>query len=181
VVDEPDAIWTFWQGVQDVPGLEDEFPNGPPTSVIAHRGCRIVLRFAPGDITAEGDVQEMRILPGSSPLKPKMLRQFAPNAEVYLALARAKMRQWAPGEAPEARLEKLASAIQALREIAGPGRGLPEDFYPTIAATYEAFVAEGEPHPIKALGEKHHVTISAASRWVKEARRRGYLPEKQES
>ena len=34
---------------------------------------------------------------------------------------------------------------------------------------------EGEPHPVKALSEFHHVTISAASRWVKEARRRGYI------
>jgi len=36
-------------------------------------------------------------------------------------------------------------------------------------------VSEGEAHPVKALGEIHHVTISAASRWVKEARRRGYV------
>ena len=51
-------------------------------------------------------------------------------------------------------------------------------FYRTIATTYESLVAEGEPHPVKALSENNHVTISAASRWVNEARQRGYLPEK---
>jgi hypothetical protein len=173
---EPDGVWCLRAG------LEDEFPNGPPTVVITHRGVRLVLRFAPGDITAEGDVQELRLLPDTETLKPKVLRQFAPNADVYLAFARAAMRKPDPeAGTPEARYQKFADAAAALRQIAGPGRGLTDEFYRTIATNFEALVAEGEPHPVKALGENNHVTISAASRWVKEARRRGYLPEKAEA
>jgi hypothetical protein len=44
---------------------------------------------------------------------------------------------------------------------------------------YEALVADGEKHPVKTLAEKHNVTISAASHWLREARRRGLLPEKE--
>jgi hypothetical protein len=52
---------------------------------------------------------------------------------------------------------------------------IPPDFYWVIAANYRALVAGGEPHPVKALAAQHHVTISAASRWLKEARRRGLV------
>jgi hypothetical protein len=55
---------------------------------------------------------------------------------------------------------------------------LTDEFYKHIAASYDALVSGGEAYPIKALGEKHHVTIGAASRWVTEARRRGLIPEK---
>jgi len=172
MADEPDGVWTRPHG------LEDEFPNGPPTAVIKHRGCRLVLRFAPGDFAAEGEVQELRLLPDTKTLEPRVLRQFAPQAELYLAFARAAMRKWWPEESPDTRRKNLAAAADALRQIAGPGRGLTDEFYRTIATSYEALIAEGEAHPVKTLSENNHVTISAASRWVKEARRRGYLPEK---
>jgi hypothetical protein len=178
MADEPDGVWTYYTGVADVPGMEDDFPDGPPTVVIKHRGLRLVLRFAPGDFAAEGDVQELRLLPDAEALRSKALRRFAPAAELYLAFARAHLRKWGPEGTPETRRENLAAAADALREIAGPGRGLTDEFYRTIATTYEALVAEGEPHPVKALSENNHVTISAASRWVKEARRRRYLPKK---
>jgi hypothetical protein len=159
-------------------GLESEFPNGPPTTVITDRGCRLVLRFGKGDRTGEGDLQELRLLPGDETLKPRVLRRFAPQAELYLAYSRAALRVMGPEGTPRSRREKLRSAADALREIAGPGRSLPPWFYEQIAEEYRALVAEGEPHPIKTLGENHHVTISAASHWVKEARRRGHLPER---
>jgi hypothetical protein len=159
-------------------GLEEEFPEGPPTAVIAHRGCQLILRFADGGLLGEGDVQELRLLPDTETLKPRVLRQFAPQAEFYLAYARAAMRILKPEETAEKRRAKWVrfnGAAEALREIAGPGRGLPPKFFKAIAEEYRAFIDEGEPHPVKAIGEKHHVTISAASRWVKEAKRRGYL------
>jgi hypothetical protein len=164
-------------------GLADEFPHGPPTAVITHGGCELVLRFAEGDFTAEGDVQELRLLPGTGTLELRVLRQFAPKADLYLAYARSAMRIYRPEETVErrrAKWEDLASAAEALREIAGPGRGLTDEFYRTIATHYEALVDGGEPHPVKAMSESHHVTISAASRWIKEARRRGFLPSEQE-
>jgi hypothetical protein len=177
--DEPQAR-VFAQGLTQVPGVEDEFPNGPPSVVISHRGYRLILRFADGDLLGEGDVQELRLLPGKVKLKPRALRQFAPDADVYLAYARSAMRILEPKKTAGKRREKwdrFRDSTEALRQIAGPGRGLPPEFFKKIALEYQAFVDGGEPHPIKALGEKHHVTISAASRWVKEARRRGHIKE----
>jgi hypothetical protein len=156
-------------------GLEGEFPEGPPTAVLKHRGCELVLRFAPGDFRGEGDLQELRLLPATEALRPRLLRQFAPEAEDYLAFARAAMRIFGPEGTPEARTEKLREAADVLRARGGPGRGLSDEFYKVIATSYTALLAEGEPHPVKALGEKHHVTISAASRWLTEARRRGLI------
>jgi hypothetical protein len=157
-------------------GLRDEFPNGPPTVVIEHRGCRLILRFAHGDFRGEGDIQELRLTPGEkTELTPRVLRQFAPDAETYLAYARAGMRMFGPEGTPASRLERIRDAAEALRAISGPGRGLSGEFYRVIATEYAALVDGGEKHPVKSIGEKHHVTISAASRWVKEARRRGLI------
>jgi hypothetical protein len=154
-------------------GLEDEFPDGLPTAAITHHGCRLILRFADGDLTAEGPLQELLVLPETgAALEPRALRRFAPQAERYLAYARAAMRIWDPGETPERRWEDFRGATQELRQIAGPGRLLSNEFYGTIAKNYAALVSEGEPHPVKALSEIHHVTISAASRWVKGAKER---------
>ncbi len=158
-------------------GLPDDgFPYGPPTAVINHRGIRLELRFAPGDFAAEGNVQSIRVLPGDEPLEPRVLRRFAPDAELYLAYARRGMRLFGPEGTAESRTNDLRAAVLALRDISGPGRGLPDAHYETIATHYKALVDEGEPHPIKALSEIHHITISGASRWVKGARDRGYLP-----
>ncbi len=160
-------------------GLEDEFPDGPPTVVIEHRGCRLVLRFAPGDFFGEGQLQELRVLPGETgELRPRVLRRFAPDAELYLAYARAAMQILGPEGTPESRIEKWRGAAEALRQISGPGRGLKPEFYRMIAENYTALVDEGEPHPVKALSEIHHVTISAASRWVSEAKRRRLIRKK---
>jgi hypothetical protein len=159
-------------------GLEDEFPEGPPTVVVKHRGCELVLRFAPGDFAGEGDIQEMRVLPGAEDLRPQVLRQFAPDAETYLAYARAAMRIFGPEGTPESRMENFRGAADALRHLAGPGRGLSDEFFRTIATTYQALIDGGEKHPVKALSEINHVTISTASRWLTEARRRGLLGEK---
>ena len=125
-------------------------------------------RFAPDDFFGEGPLQELRLLPDAEELKPRILRRFAPQAELYLAYARAGMR-----------MEDVQAAAAALREAGGPGRGHGGEFYRKIATNYRALTAEGEPHPVKALAEIHHVSISAASRWITEARRRGYIAEQQ--
>jgi len=161
-------------------GLEDESPKGPPTAVVTHRGIRYVLRFAEGDKEGNGDLHELRLLPaeGTETLEPRALRQFAPQAELYLAYARAAMRWFDPKQPPQKRQSQLYGAANALRQIAGPGRGLSDRFFQAIATEYRALVDEGEPHPVKTIAKGHHVTISAASRWVGEARRRGHLPAK---
>jgi hypothetical protein len=154
---------------------KDEFPDGPPTAVVTHRGYKLVLRFAEGDFFGEGRVQELRLLPDVEPLEPRILRRFALHAEEYVAYARAAMRIYGPEGTVEERWANLRGVVDALRQVGRPGRGLTDSFYRQIARNYDALVSEGEPHPIKALGEIHHVTISAASRWVKGARDRGFL------
>ena len=160
-------------------GLEDEYPDGPPTAMIVHRGGRLLLRFADGDIRGEGDVQELRVLPdNAATLKPRVLRHFAPQAELYVKYARTAMRIFGPEGSPETRREQFRSAAEALRRGTGPGRGLTRRFYENIAKEYAALVDEGEPHPVKTLSENHDVKISAGSRWIKEARRLKLIPPK---
>ena len=168
--DNGPQVSAYWRG------LKGEFPDGPPTAVITHHGFRLVVRFEPGDFSADGPVQELSVFPGTEALEPRALREFAPEAELYLAYARAAMRILAGKEGThEERWRSFYRAGKLLRDVGGPGRGLSDEFYRTIAEHYRALVEEGEPHPVKTLGETHHVTISAASRWVTEARRRRYI------
>lgn len=130
-------------------------------------GCELLVFFT--DLSGEGPIQEFRLLPDSSELEPKTLRQFAPQAPLYVQHARAMIR-WDRGE--------IAETAAALRTIGATRRGLGDDFYKLVAQNYEALVAEGERHPIKALAEMHHVVVSTTSRWVTEARNRGLIPQR---
>jgi hypothetical protein len=150
--------------------------TGPPTAVIDHQGIQLVLRFAAGDRLFEGDPVEIRLLPGEEPLTLPTLRRFAPNAELYLALVRAAISTIDPKG--QADLDRFHRAAAALREHGGPRRGHRDEFFQQIALEYNALVEAGEPHPVKTLAARHHVVISAASRWLKEARRRGHLNER---
>lgn len=174
--DEPQVTVFPW-GIEGAPGR----PPGQPTAVVTHRGYRLELRFADGDNFGEGNVQEIRVLPDGEELTPRVLRRLAPDSDTYLAFARSAMRIFGdPAEmTPQERWERFRASTDALRALGGPGRGYPPEFYARISTTYRAIVDGGEPHPVKALAEKHHVTISAASRWIKETRRRGLLPEKE--
>jgi hypothetical protein len=95
-------------------------------------------------------------------------RHFFPQVNLYLAVARASM-SWDFGDA--------RAAAELLRQIGRPGRGLSDDFYRLIAGQYKALVAEGERHPVKALAaiQPGKTNISTASRWIKEAKRRGLI------
>lgn len=152
------------------PHGRETFDKGPPEVVIEDHGCELVLVFP--DRTGDGNILELRLRPAAEKLEPRVLRRFAPDAEHYVALARAALR-W--------KHEDARGAVEALRSIGRPGRGLTDAFYRTIAWEYDTLLAEGEQHPVKAISEKHHVTISAASRWLKEARRRGLVDEQGDS
>ncbi|MEV4170245.1 hypothetical protein [Nonomuraea sp. NPDC049709] len=54
-------------------------------------------------------------------------------------------------------------------------RGRPDDFYREIADTYHE-LAQVSARPAAELAELRDVPITTAHRWVKEARRRGFLP-----
>jgi len=55
-----------------------------------------------------------------------------------------------------------------------PGKK-PDDFYVRVAATYTDLTGKGSRRPAVDLAEKAGVQISTAHRWIKEARRRGFL------
>lgn len=106
------------------------------------------------------------------PVDPVTLQRIAGNYGAYLQFAR---------QALVIEGEGMAGAIKLLR---GPGRKparLTDDFYRLIGADHAARRQAGEPHLVKAIAKAHYVTVSAASRWVKEARRRGYITEEEES
>jgi hypothetical protein len=149
--------------------------GAPPTErevVIQHRGLELVLLFSS---FPDGDLIEMLVAAGSAgaPLAGRELRQVAPDADLYIAYARAAMN-WMNPDVPS-RKEDFRRAAEALRPLGGPGRRLPPKFYRNIAQQHDAMVAAGEPHPVKAISEAHHVTISAASRWLSKARQLGFL------
>jgi hypothetical protein len=132
-------------------------------------GCELVLFF--DDRGRQGPLRELRLLPDSAELEPRAVRQFAPQAPLYVQYARAAMTEDD---------DAWIGSLQALREIGATRRGLGDEFFKIVAQSYRALVDEDEPHPVKALAEMHHVVISTASRWIKEARRRGYIDDGEE-
>jgi hypothetical protein len=91
----------------------------------------------------------------------------------YVAYAQAEMAM---------ERDDRAAAIETLR-VSGRGRrGFDDRFYREIAAEYNALVGAGERHPIKALAEaRAPIHKSRASRWISEARRRGYIQPKEDT
>jgi hypothetical protein len=57
----------------------------------------------------------------------------------------------------------------------GPPRGRPDFFYLEIAQIYLEY-AQASHRPAAELADVHSVPVTTAHRWIKEARRRGFLP-----
>ena len=53
-------------------------------------------------------------------------------------------------------------------------RGRPDSFYDAVAAAYRD-LARRSSRPAAELAEAHEVPVTTAHRWIKEARRRGFL------
>ncbi len=69
-----------------------------------------------------------------------------------------------------------ALAVPRAATTAGTrSRGRPDVFYREVADVYLDF-AQDSPRPACDLADQHGVPVSTAHRWVKEARRRGFLP-----
>jgi hypothetical protein len=147
-----------------VPHSDDD----PRVSVaMKTQGCELVLFF--DDLGRQGPLRELRLLPDTAELEPPVLRRFAPQSPLFLQYARAAMSDDEAG---------WVGSLWALREIGATRRGLGDEFYRLIGRNYAALIEQGEQYPVKALGEMHHAAISTASRWIKEARRRGYIEER---
>jgi hypothetical protein len=146
--------------------LEHDYEGNGVWAKTRIEGVMLHMRFPAWD--GKGEVLEVRLLPDASELDPTIMRYIGKQFPVLVEHARASIA---------GREGDATSAIRALRAAGRTTRGLGEQHYRLVAVQYEALVANGEKAPIKALGEMNHVTISAASRWVKEARRRGYTTE----
>ena len=99
-------------------------------------------------------------------LDAKSFARLARTLPMYVDYARAEI-EWRHGD--------RARAMEALREAGKSRRGLPGTHYESIGADYDELVRHGDPHPIKSIAGKYFVDKSRASRWVKEARVRGYI------
>jgi hypothetical protein len=65
--------------------------------------------------------------------------------------------------------------VSAAPRVVPAGRGRPDRFYRDIADAY-LDLAQRSTRPASELAEAHGVPVTTAHRWVKEARRRGFLP-----
>jgi hypothetical protein len=104
-----------------------------------------------------------------STVDPVTVQRIAANYVSYLEVARHALIVEAGG---------LENAIRRLR---GPGKKparRTDDFYRLIGAEYEAHRRLGL-HPGVELAAKYQTDPSAVSRWIKEARRRGYIAEEE--
>jgi hypothetical protein len=70
--------------------------------------------------------------------------------------------------------EEPASGRPPTPVRAGRSRGRPDRFYADIADTYRQ-LAQTSRRPAGELAARHGVPVTTAHRWIKEARRRGFL------
>jgi hypothetical protein len=131
------------------------------------QGATLTLFFEPELAwTGEAPLLELRLEPPASG-KPFEPWRLVPRLPLHLQYARATLAH---------DHDNVTAALRALRQISSTRRGLSDDFLRLVAQAYTALVAEGEPHPIKALAEMQPVDKSTASRWVSAARERKFLP-----
>lgn len=149
--------------------LEHDAKTGGVWATSTVEGMRLRMLFK--DWTGEGDVLKLRIAPAAKKgsLRPEMMRYLGQRYPVLVEHARASLA---------GRKGDATAAVRALRAAGKTARGLGDQHYQLVAEQYVTLVKNGERAPIKALAGLNHVTISAASRWVKEARRRGYVPDR---
>lgn len=89
-----------------------------------------------------------------------------------------RRRPVAPPVAADVGWETVEPALAVARSASAPEvrlRGRPDLFYRQVADVYLDF-AQASARPACDLADKHGVPVSTAHRWVKEARRRGFLP-----
>jgi hypothetical protein len=126
----------------------------------------LALFFDPGRALAgDAPVVEVRITPTEGgEFRPWTL---IPKLPLHLQYARATLA-FRGGDA--------GAALRALAEVDKTRRGTSAIKLRIVAHVYSSLVSEGEPYPNKALAAALHADESTASRWVKAARERGFLP-----
>jgi hypothetical protein len=69
---------------------------------------------------------------------------------------------------PDIKHRKIEQPVKA-------GRGRPDSFYQDVADIYQD-LTQRSSRPAAELAEANNVPVTTAHRWIKEARRRGFLP-----
>lgn len=93
--------------------------------------------------------------------------------------------EWS-GARPEPTLEKLRGRYlknmappdqpeSSRRRLARPSTMAAEEFYPLVAEAYAEYAQETRA-PAKEIAAEAEVPVTTAHRWIREARRRGFLP-----
>ena len=145
-----------------------------PSVSIKDRGVEVVVLFDDESFKALGperaDVVEICIRPaGDGPLDAGALSSLMPRAGLYFRYARALS---------SLDFATIKEKAKLLRDFGSTKRGLTDELLETIAGQYRDLEAGGQPHLVKTIAALHSVDISTASKWIKRARDRGYLPEK---
>jgi len=72
-------------------------------------------------------------------------------------------------------VDPVRAVRRTVRADATRARGRPDVFYREVADAY-LDLAQASHRPASEIADTHGVPVSTAHRWVKEARRRGFLP-----
>jgi hypothetical protein len=133
---------------------------------IKDRGLELLLFFDRAD---GAPLVEVRLLPDVEQLTPVKLREFLARSTYYERYARTVIADFWGDPA------RVRALVKRLRDFGSTRRGLSDEFYRVIARDHAGLMEEREPHIVKAMAALHAVTPGAASRWIKEAKRRGYI------
>jgi len=144
--------------------------DGAPTAEL--------LRSVPvGRIEAAANAQltivEDRVVPAAIPHRPGREPRAAHDgwetSDPVRAVARPAARA---GDVPDHRVPDHRVADH---RVADGARGRPDRFYRDVARAYRD-LAQSSARPAADLAEASGVPTTTAHRWIKEARRRGFLP-----
>ena len=170
--------WYEWRQVPPLAGTVLVRVEATPGGRLVLRGLRIdgeptagLLRGIPvGRIEAAANAQLMSVQdaivprPGDGKL-PKHPHWRGPSAALP---ERPSLPGWEATDPDHA-----AQRTRHHRPLAKRGR--PDEFYRDLAHAY-LNLAQSSARPVAELASTHQVPQTTAHRWVKEARRRGYLP-----
>jgi hypothetical protein len=101
------------------------------------------------------------------PVDPITLQRVARNYAGYLDLARGAL---------SVNREEIAKATVRLHQGRRTRRHITDDFLRLIASDYESRQKAGGS-PATEIAELNRVNVSTASRWIKTAKKRGFIPE----
>ena len=145
----------------------------------------LVIRFRPDLEPPVIEEIKLEVVPGEESLIPSELKRFAwdrwiSGAETIHRAGQPPLFQPA-GEFRESMAayqqawSEYHAALQAA--VGHPGsRGRDDEHYQRIAALYRNLAGEGERAPIRKLADDLGVKRNTVSGWIKEARKRGFLP-----